>query len=82
MDPTTLPAESRRHFPARVHPRLADSDREHVRAVSARADLPGGVLERLTSDGRPRVRVAAAGDPGLPVRCLPALLAPTRTARW
>ncbi|MFF2778562.1 hypothetical protein ACFVU3_27030 [Streptomyces sp. NPDC058052] len=62
-------------FPTQAYPRFATSERAQLRAAAAAAALPDDILEKLAADVEPAVRAAAAGNPGLPLRCLPPLLA-------
>ncbi|MEV7526165.1 hypothetical protein [Streptomyces sp. NPDC091371] len=62
-------------FPSQAFPRFATSERAQLRAAAAAAALPADVLEKLAADVEPWVRAAAAGNPDLPLRCLPPLLA-------
>lgn len=62
-------------FPSEAYSRFAGSERAQLRAAAAAAALPEDILEKLAADVEPWVRAAAAGNPGLPLHCLPPLLA-------
>ncbi|MER7581836.1 hypothetical protein [Kitasatospora sp. NPDC097691] len=65
----------RSDFPSQAYLRFATSERAQLRAAAAASDLPADILERLAADVEPWVRAVAAGNPGLPLRCLAPLLA-------
>ncbi|MFJ6785557.1 hypothetical protein [Streptomyces yangpuensis] len=62
-------------FPAEAYERFATSQKPQLRAAAAAAPLSTDSLETLAGDNEPWVRAAAAGNPKLPLHCLPSLLA-------
>ncbi|MFJ4844583.1 MULTISPECIES: hypothetical protein [unclassified Streptomyces] len=62
-------------FPTQAYARFATAERAELRAAAAATALPAETLEALAVDVEPWVRSVAAGNPHLPLRCLPRLLA-------